>query len=227
MKRSIRKLQQKTLEIIAILENKFPVAECALLHKSPWELLVATILSAQCTDKRVNLVTTQLFARFPDLNAFATADLAEVEQAIKSTGFFRNKAKNIVACAQKLSKNHKGRLPQKLDQLIKLPGVGRKTASVVLGTSFNKAEGIVVDTHVKRLAFRFGLTEETAPEKVETDLLQIVPQNKWIAFSHLLILHGRSTCKARNPDCINCELNEICSYARNHKTSIESPAKAS
>ncbi len=227
MKKSTRKLQQKTLEIIAILEKKFPVAECALLHKTPWELLVATILSAQCTDKRVNQVTPQLFARFPDLNAFAEADLEDVEQAIKSTGFFRNKAKNIVACAQELARSHKGKLPQKLDQLIKLPGVGRKTASVILGTAFNKAEGIVVDTHVKRLAFRFGLTEETSPEKVEKDLMEIVPPKKWIAFAHLLILHGRSTCKARKPDCKICELNEICSYAQSQKSATESPAKAS
>lgn len=196
--------------IIRILEQKFPQPECALIHKNPWQLLVATILSAQCTDKRVNMVTPDLFARFSSIDSFADASLAEVETAIKSTGFFRSKAKNIVACAQMLCEHFAGEIPQQLDQLIKLPGVGRKTASVLLGTAFGKAEGIVVDTHVKRLSYRMGLTSETDPEKVEKDLMKIVPKTKWITFSHLLILHGRDRCSARKPDCENCELTAFC-----------------
>ena len=196
--------------IIRILEKKYPDPQCALIHQGPWQLLVATILSAQCTDKRVNMVTPDLFKKFPGVSSFANADQAELEDAIKSTGFFRNKAKNIIACAQKLEKEFDGQIPQQLEQLIKLPGVGRKTGSVILGTAFGKSEGIVVDTHVKRLSFRMGLTTEKDPEKVEKDLMKIVPAQKWIAFSHLLILHGRERCMARNPDCKNCELSDLC-----------------
>jgi endonuclease-3 len=197
-------------KILAILERRFPQPECALIHDSPWQLLVATILSAQCTDKRVNMVTPGLFKKFPTIESFAVAKLGEVEKAIQSTGFFRNKAKNIIACAQTLLEKFAGEIPQKLEQLVELPGVGRKTASVILGTAFGKAEGIVVDTHVKRLSFRMGLTKETDPEKVEKDLMKIIPKNKWIAFSHLLILHGRERCAARKPDCGNCELTDLC-----------------
>jgi endonuclease-3 len=197
-------------KIVAILEKKYPEPECALVHETPWQLLVATILSAQCTDKRVNMVTPALFEKFPDQNAFASADQVEVENAIRSTGFFRNKAKNIIACARALQSEHKGQIPQKLDKLVKLPGVGRKTGSVILGTAYGKAEGIVVDTHVKRLSFRLGLTSETDPIKVEKDLMKIVPKNQWINFSHWLILHGREKCKARKPDCDNCELLKVC-----------------
>jgi len=202
--------QTKLKKILPILEGRFPQPECALIHESPWQLLVATILSAQCTDKRVNMVTPALFKKFPSVESFAAAKLADVEQAVKSTGFFRNKAKNIIACAQTLLEKFAGKIPQKLEQLVELPGVGRKTASVILGTAFGKAEGIVVDTHVKRLSFRMGFTKETDPEKVEKDLMKIVPKNKWIAFSHLLILHGRDRCAARKPDCTNCELNQLC-----------------
>ena len=196
--------------IIKILEKKYPNPQCALIHETPWQLMVATILSAQCTDKRVNMVTPGLFEKFPTISSFAFADQAEVEDAIKSTGFFRNKAKNIIACAQKLQKEFSGTIPQELEQLIKLPGVGRKTGSVILGTAFGKSEGIVVDTHVKRLSFRMGFTGQKDPEKIEKDLMQIVPQKKWIAFSHLMILHGRERCAARNPDCENCELASLC-----------------
>jgi endonuclease-3 len=207
MKTGIKKI---TEQIIELLERKYPTAECALKHHSPWELLVATILSAQCTDKRVNMVTPQLFSRFPTIESFASAEQKVLEQEIKSTGFFRNKARNIKACAQKLVSDFSGEIPQTLVQLTSLPGVGRKTASVILGTSFNKAEGIVVDTHVKRLSFRLGFTKNTNPEKVEKDLMQLVPSKKWIAFSHLLILHGRERCKARKPECQKCELMSIC-----------------
>ncbi|MFZ5952257.1 MAG: endonuclease III [Candidatus Rifleibacteriota bacterium] len=196
--------------IIKILEQKYPAPECALAHENPWQLMVATILSAQCTDKRVNLVTPGLFKKFPTISAFAKATQAAVEDAIKSTGFFRNKAKNIIACAQALESKFAGGIPQTLDELVHLPGVGRKTASVILGTAFKKAEGIVVDTHVRRLSQRMGFTGQSDPEKIEQDLMKIVPPKKWIDFSHLLILHGRERCSARRPDCDNCEIAGHC-----------------
>lgn len=199
-----------TRKIISLLEKKFPAPECALSHKNPWELLVATILSAQCTDKRVNMVTPALFKRFPTMESFASASQASVEEEVKSTGFFRSKAKNIIACAGALIGQFDGHIPKRLSELVKLPGVGRKTASVLLGTAFGLAEGIVVDTHVKRLSFRLGLTTETDPEKVEKDLIKIIPGTKWIEFSHLLILHGRDKCTARNPDCEHCEVTICC-----------------
>jgi endonuclease-3 len=197
-------------KIIDELEKIYPNPDCALIHHSPWELLVATILSAQCTDKRVNLVTPDLFKQFPDIKSFADASQAEMEAAIKSTGFYRNKAKNIIACAQKLINDFGGKIPQNLKELVSLPGVGRKTASVILGTAFAKAEGVVVDTHVKRLSFRLGFSRETNPEKIELDLMKKLPKKKWIIFSHLLILHGRNRCKARKPDCDNCEIHAHC-----------------
>lgn len=200
----------KRTKIISELENIYPNPQCALIHQSPWQLLVATILSAQCTDKRVNLVTPGLFNKFPDIRSFAQAQQTEMETAIKSTGFYRNKAKNIIACARKLLDDFNGKIPQNLQDLISLPGVGRKTASVILGTAFGKAEGIVVDTHVKRLSYRLGFSKETSPEKIELDLMKKLPRKKWIIFSHLLILHGRNRCKARKPDCDNCEILTLC-----------------
>ena len=202
--------QQQTQKIINELLKLYPEPECALNHSTPWELLVATILSAQCTDVRVNLVTPALFKKFPDVKAFAEASITSMEKAVKSTGFYRNKAKNIIACAQTLIAEHSAQVPDSIDKLIKLPGVGRKTASVILGTSFNKAEGIVVDTHVGRLSRRFGLTANTDAVKVEKDLMKLVAKKHWIEFSHLLILHGRNRCKARKPDCKNCEIQTIC-----------------
>lgn len=197
-------------QIIAILKGKYPAPECALHHDNPWQLLVATVLSAQCTDKRVNIVTPGLFKKFISIEAFAEASLDDLETAIHSTGFFHNKAKNINACAKALLEQHGGVVPQSLAELVKLPGVGRKTASVVLGTAFGKAEGIVVDTHVSRLAQRMGLTGQTDPVKIEHDLMQTIDKSHWIEFSHLLILHGRERCAARKPDCANCELQSIC-----------------
>lgn len=205
----MNKKQQTQILIDALLEL-YPQPECALDHSTPWELLVATILSAQCTDVRVNMVTPGLFKQFPDVAKFAAASTAAMEKAVKSTGFFRNKAKNLIACAKALLENHAGQVPDSLDDLVKLPGVGRKTASVILGTSFNKAEGIVVDTHVGRLSRRFGLTAHSDAVKVEKDLMKLVPRKHWIEFSHLLILHGRNRCKARKPDCDNCEIQPIC-----------------
>ncbi|MGM0600393.1 MAG: endonuclease III [Candidatus Rifleibacteriota bacterium] len=200
----------KNQKIITELENIYPNPQCALAHQNPWQLLVATILSAQCTDKRVNLVTPALFKKFPNIQSFAGAKQSEMETAIKSTGFYRNKAKNIIACAQKLLNDFNGEIPQNIKDLVSLRGVGRKTASVILGTSFGKAEGVVVDTHVKRLSYRLGFSRETNPDKIEADLMKKLPRKKWIIFSHLLILHGRNRCKARKPDCDNCEILTLC-----------------
>ena len=195
---------------ISLLQKKYPAPECALDHSGVWQLLVATILSAQCTDKRVNIVTPPLFEKLKTIEDFANVKSEALEKLVKSTGFYRNKSKNIIACAKALIEVHGSVIPQTLSELVKLPGVGRKTASVILGTAFNKAEGIVVDTHVKRLSYRMGFTNETSPEKVEKDLMKIVPKDIWIDFSHLLILHGRGRCTARKPDCENCELLTIC-----------------
>lgn len=197
-------------QIIEILSAKYPAPKCALQHENPWQLLVATILSAQCTDKRVNMVTPALFEKFATIEAFATADQAALEAAIHSTGFFRNKAKNIIACAQALLKTYSGHIPETLAELTTLPGVGRKTANVILGTAFGKAEGIVVDTHVTRLAQRLGLTTQSDAVRIEQDLMKIIDRKHWIDFSHLLILHGRERCDARRPDCAACELQNIC-----------------
>lgn len=209
-KLTIKSKKALVRNVLSKLKKVFPKPECALFHKTHWELLVATILSAQCTDKRVNIVTPELFKKFDNVRKMATAKQKELEKLIKSTGFYHNKAKNIIACAKSLVENYNGIVPDSLKELIKLPGVGRKTASVVLGTCFGIAEGIVVDTHVKRLSFRIGFTSEVSPEKVESDLMRIVPGKDWINISHLLILHGRNRCKARKPDCENCEIKSIC-----------------
>jgi len=200
----------KAGKVNKFLKKTYPNVHCALDFSNPLELLVATILSAQCTDERVNKVTPALFRKYKSADDFAKADSEEFMNEIHSTGFYRNKSKNIIACAKALIEVHGGMIPQTLSELVKLPGVGRKTASVILGTAFNKAEGIVVDTHVKRLSYRMGFTNETDPEKVEKDLMKIVPKDIWIDFSHLLILHGRGRCTARKPDCENCELLTIC-----------------
>ncbi|EKD81536.1 MAG: DNA-(Apurinic or apyrimidinic site) lyase [uncultured bacterium] len=202
--------KQLATSIIGELKKKYPAPECALMHGTPWQLLVATILSAQCTDKRVNMVTPALFEKYPSPRAFAEAEQGDLEKAIHSTGFFRNKAKNIIACARTLLEKHAGEIPQTLESLTALPGVGRKTASVILGTAFGKAEGIVVDTHVTRLSGRMGLTEQHDAVKIESDLMKIIARKHWIEFSHLLILHGRERCSARKPDCENCEINHLC-----------------
>ena len=196
--------------IIARLEREFPAAHCALDHGSPLELLVATILSAQCTDARVNLVTPSLFATYRDAGAYAAADPRALEREIQSTGFFRNKTKSIIGMAQALVERHGGRVPNTMDALVALPGVGRKTANVVLGNAFGKNEGVVVDTHVQRISGLLGLTRQTTPEKIERDLMALVPRAKWTVFSHLLILHGRKTCIARRPRCDSCRLSELC-----------------
>lgn len=197
-------------KIIAGLDAAYPGAHCELNHSNPLELLIATILSAQCTDKRVNIVTAELFKKYKSAADFARADLAQLEEAIKTTGFFRNKAKSIKACCQSLVENHGGEVPRTMDALRELGGVGRKTANVVLGNAFNSNVGVVVDTHVARLSQRLGLTREKDPEKIEQDLMRLVPREQWTLFSHWLIWHGRRRCYARNPDCPNCEIKSLC-----------------
>ena len=197
-------------KIIAALDRVYPGVHCELNHADPLQLLVATILSAQCTDKRVNLVTAELFKKYRSAADYANAPLVELEQAIKSTGFFRNKAKNIRASCRKLVERHGGEVPRTMDELTQLDGVGRKTANVVLGNAFGINVGVVVDTHVARLSHRLGLTGQETPEKIERDLILLVPRQQWALFSHWLIWHGRRRCAARKPDCLNCEILKLC-----------------
>jgi endonuclease III len=200
-------------EIIRRLRQSHPDAKCALDHRNAYELLVATILSAQCTDERVNLVTPALFARYPDSQAMAAADRGELEEAIRSTGFYRNKAKHIQEASQIIAFDFDGEVPAEMDKLTTLPGVARKTANVVLGVSYGIADGIVVDTHVQRLANRLGLSDKSDANKIEQDLMAITPRDEWIDLAHLLIFHGRRVCNARKPDCANCTLNDLCPSA--------------
>ena len=204
------KLMTRVDKIIAALRTAYPDVHCELDHANPLQLLVATILSAQCTDKRVNQVTPTLFAKYRTAADFASAPAGELEEFIKSTGFYHNKAKSIRNCCQAIAEKHAGQVPATMAELVQLAGCGRKTANVVLGVAYQKAEGIVVDTHVQRLSHRLDLTHQTTPEKIEADLLQIVPQADWIIFSHLLIWHGRRRCDARQPDCEHCELLKLC-----------------
>jgi endonuclease III len=201
-------------KIIARLEQAYPDATCALRHNSALELLVATILSAQSTDARVNMVTPALFAKYRAAQDYAAADPKVLEQEIHSTGFFRNKTRSIIGMAQALVERHGGQVPDTMEQLVQLPGVGRKTANVVLGTWFRKNEGIVVDTHVLRLTTLLGLTKEKDPVKVERDLMALLPRDKWTWFSHTLILHGRRVCIARRPKCEICVVNRLCPSSR-------------
>ena len=203
-------LRARTGEILAGLRKAYPDAHCELNFSNPLELLVATILSAQCTDRRVNLVTAELFRKFRTARDYADAPLAEIEEAIKSTGFFRNKAKHIQACCRKLVGRHGGEVPRTMEELHALDGVGRKTANVVLGNAFDLNVGVVVDTHVSRLSQRLGLTRERTPEKIELALMKLVPQADWTLFSHWLIWHGRRRCDARQPDCVRCEIRDLC-----------------
>jgi endonuclease-3 len=196
--------------ILDALAQSYPDATCALHHKSAWQLMVATILSAQCTDVRVNLVTPALFKAFPTPKAMAAASLPEIEELIRSTGFFRNKAKSLQGAGRVITEEFHGKVPQTMPELLRIPGVARKTANVVLGTWFHIADGVVVDTHVLRIARRLGLTRETSPEKVERDLMQIIPQSAWIDFTHRIIAHGRAICVARKPRCADCPLEALC-----------------
>jgi endonuclease-3 len=201
---------ERVAEILKRLDEAYPDAVCALNHRTPWELLVATILSAQCTDVRVNMVTPELFRRFPTPTAMARAPLPELEDLIRTTGFFRNKAKSIQGAAKKITEDFSGEVPRTLAELITVPGAARKTANVVLGVSYGLAEGVVVDTHVFRIAHRLDLTKSDTAEKVEQDLMRILPRDHWIRFSHQVIHHGRQVCVARNPKCRECNLEKVC-----------------
>lgn len=197
-------------EILRRLEDAYPNAECALHHRNAWELLVATILSAQCTDARVNIVTPELFRKYPTPQAMAEASLPAIEEEIRSTGFYRNKAKSIVGAAKKIVGDFGGKVPKAMSELLTVPGAARKTANVVLGVAYKIAEGVVVDTHVLRLSRRLGLTKQTDPKTVEQDLMKIIPKDHWIQFSHEMIHHGRQICLARKPRCADCTLETLC-----------------
>jgi endonuclease III len=196
--------------ILQKLDEAYPAVTCALLHENPFQLLISTILSAQCTDERVNQVTVTLFPKYPGAKAFAYANPKELEQDIRPTGFFRNKTKSIMGASRRIVEEFQGEVPKTMEQLLTLPGVARKTANVVLGTAFGIASGIVVDTHVQRLSQRLDLTKNTDPKKIEQDLMQIIPQDRWILFSHQLIWHGRRVCQARKPKCLECNLERLC-----------------
>ena len=196
--------------ILKALDEAYPNAVCALTHRSPWELLVATILSAQCTDARVNMVTPELFRRFPSPEAMAKATLPELEKIIRTTGFFRNKAKSIQGAARKIVEDFGGEVPQTLAELTTVPGAARKTANVVLGVCFGKAEGVVVDTHVFRISRRLQLARGETPKAVEQELMKVLPRDRWISYSHQIIHHGRQVCIARNPKCKQCNLEPLC-----------------
>jgi endonuclease-3 len=200
----------RAMKIITTLERVYPDAHCELNYSDPLQLLIATILSAQCTDKRVNIITQELFKKYRTARDFARAPLAELEEAVKTTGFFRNKAKNIRNCCAALVKKHGGEVPRTMAELTSLAGVGRKTANVVLGNAFGLNFGVVVDTHVTRLSNRLGLTTQADAVKIEQELMQLVPQNNWTLFSHWLIAHGRHRCSARMPDCAHCEIQGLC-----------------
>jgi endonuclease-3 len=206
--------QQRVRKILRILDETYPGATCALLHQAPWQLLVATILSAQCTDARVNVVTKDLFRKYRSAGAYAAANPAEFEMEIRSTGFFRNKTKSVIGMAQGLVERFGGRVPDTMEELTSLPGVGRKTANVVLGNAFGKDEGIVVDTHVARITRLLGLTRQSDPAKIELDLMRVVPRRRWTLFPHLLIHHGRAVCVARKPRCEVCTVAHLCPSSR-------------
>lgn len=201
--------KDRAKKIFAILKKEIPDARCALNHKNPLELLVATILSAQCTDKRVNEVTQTLFQKYWTAKDYASTPPKTFEQEIHSTGFYKNKAKSIIACCKMLVEKHKGEVPKTMEELTRLPGIGRKTANVILGTAFN-IPGIVVDTHVKRLANRMEFTKNSDPDKIELDLMELIPKEDWTSFSHTLIWHGRRTCFAIKPNCPECKVNHLC-----------------
>ena len=211
--RTAAERQARVQQILATLDKMYPRATCALHHRNAWELLVATILSAQCTDKRVNEVTPGLFKKYPAVRDLANANQAELAQDIRSTGFFNNKSKSLIGAARKILSDFSGEVPRDMDQLLTVPGAARKTANVVLGTAFGIASGVVVDTHVQRISKRLDLTRHDDPKKIEQDLMKIIPKEKWILFSHQIIWHGRAVCVARNPRCAECALDPQC-YAK-------------
>lgn len=202
--------RQRTREIIRLLKREYPDARCSLNYSNPLELLIATILSAQCTDERVNIVTADLFRKYRAPEDYLKASQEELEQDVRSTGFYRNKAKAIRGACERIISHHAGRVPDRLEDLLLLPGVARKTANVVLGNAFGIASGVAVDTHVQRLSRRLSLSDESQPEKIERDLVELVPKKDWIDFSHLMIYHGRKVCKARKPACDECVVEPLC-----------------
>jgi len=211
---SLKDKKARASKILRLLRKHYPEAKCSLNFQTTHQLMVATILSAQCTDERVNMVTPALFEKYPDIKSFAQADLSELEKDIYTTGFYSNKAKAIKNSARQLLDEYDGEIPKELDELVKLQGVGRKTGSVILGVGYGLAEGVVVDTHVGRISRLLGLSREKTPEKVERDLMKVIPQKDWIDYSHLLIYHGRALCVARRPDCDRCFLRRLCPGAR-------------
>jgi endonuclease-3 len=212
---------ERVAAILAILDRTYPEVRCALNHENAWQLLVATILSAQCTDVRVNMVTPALFKRYPTAKALAKIEPEELEPVIQSTGFFRNKAKNIVGAARRVMEAFGGEVPETMDELLSLPGVARKTANVVLGSWFGRGEGVVVDTHVHRISRRLELTKSDDPVNIERDLMKVLPQAKWIDFSHQIIHHGRALCVARGPKCMECPLETLCHAADKTWSTVE------
>jgi endonuclease-3 len=217
---------ERVAAILAELRRLYPGVVCALDHRNAWELTAATILSAQCTDVRVNLVTPALFKAFPTPKAMSTASLPELEELVRTTGFFRNKAKSLLGAARLVTERFAGQVPQTMDEILELPGVARKTGNVVLGSWYGIAVGVVVDTHVLRLSRRLELTRNTTPEKIEQDLVKIIPQDRWIQLSHELIHHGRQVCVARTPRCAHCTLEPICNSPEKTWTSHESPPRS-
>lgn len=211
-------LKERAIEINKIFDELYPEASCTLEFKDPLQLLISTQLAAQCTDARVNIVTATLFKKYKDVYDFAKADVGELEQDIKSTGFYRNKARNIIACCKMIIEKYDGKVPQNMEDMLKLPGVGRKTANLVLGDIFG-IPGVVVDTHAKRLSNRIGLSKNSQPEKIEADLMKILPEEIWSRFSHQLVFHGRVVCNARNPKCGQCAIKDLCDYYANNKAS--------
>jgi len=203
--------KDKVIKILEIFDQLYPEAECSLEYWTPLQLLISTQLAAQCTDARVNIVSKELYKKYRGVEDFANADLAELEQDIKPTGFYRNKAKNIIACCRQLLEKHNGKIPDNMEDLLKLPGVGRKTANLVLFEVYG-IQGVVVDTHAKRLTNHIGLTKNQDPEKIEYDLQKIVPKERWADFCHKLVFHGRAVCNARKPDCENCKISSFCDY---------------
>jgi endonuclease III len=212
---------ERVNEILRRLDERYPNATCALHHNSAWELLVATILSAQCTDVRVNMVTPVLFEKYPTPDAFAALGPQDLEDDIRSTGFFRNKSKSLVGAARKIVGEFGGEVPRTMDELLQIPGVARKTANVVLGTWYKIADGVVVDTHVQRISRRLELTKNEDPRKIEQDLMKVIPRSKWIIFAHQIILHGRALCLARNPKCADCPLENLCHAADKTWSTVE------
>jgi len=209
----MKKKAERAADIAVRLKQMYPRAKCSLDFTNAFELLIATMLSAQSTDVRVNIVTKSLFRKYPDPQSFAAASQVEMERDVKQTGFFRNKAKAVIAASKAIMEKHGGAVPQTMEELTALPGVGRKTANVVLGNAFKKNVGVVVDTHVARVSGRLGLTANSEPEKIEQDLMKLIPQKEWTVFSHRLIFHGRQICIARKPKCSECRLNELCPSA--------------